>query len=137
MTGGEIPPSRLGLQPPPTMQLHAIDWLMAGSTVALGIALLAAPLALVPKVETLYALHGQLEAPGEVPGLSRWLTSPWLPALVAAVPAAIAIASTVTRMRPRRRRALLALALLATVATAAAFTRGLLAPLLVVANGAP
>jgi hypothetical protein len=51
------------------MRLGAIDWLLAGSTVSLGLALIAAPLALVPRLASLYALHGVL---ADAPAPWRW-----------------------------------------------------------------
>jgi len=117
----------------PTMQLWGIDWLLAGSTVALGLGLLAAPVALTPSLSSLYGLHGALEGAST---LSRLMMSPWLAPLMGAAPTAVAIYSTVTHMTPWRRRVVLVVALLATLGAAALFVRGLLGPLLAVAGSA-
>ena len=118
----------------PTMRVRPVDWLLSGSTVGLGLGLLVAPVALTPSLSSLYALHGALEGAS---ALSRWMLSPSVPPLMAAGPVAAAVYCTATRMVPRRRRAVLALALAVTLAATALFARGLVAPLLSVASGAP
>jgi hypothetical protein len=115
------------------MKLGALDWLLAGTTVALGIVLVAAPVALTPSLSSLYALHGALESSST---LSRLMMTPWIPPLMAALPMAVAIYSTVTRMTLRRRRAVLVVALLFSIVAAVLFTRGLVAPILSVASSA-
>jgi hypothetical protein len=118
---------------PPTMQLGRLDWLLAGSTVALGIALIAAPLALVPRLSSIYSLQG---AVADAPALARWMLSPWLPGLMGVGPVAVAISCTVTAMRPRRRKVVLALALVAAVIATAMYVKGLMAPLTGIAGAA-
>lgn len=115
-----------------TMDLGGLDWFLAGSTVALGLVLIVAPLALTPRLASLYALHGALE---ERTTLSRLMMSSWLPPLLAAGPAVGAVACTVTRMRPGRRRALLVGLFLVALVAAILFTRGLVAPILSAAGG--
>jgi hypothetical protein len=119
--------------PLPSMQMGALDWLLAGSTVALCIALVAAPVALTPRIASLYALHGALEARST---LSRLMMSSWLPPLLAAGPMAVAIRCTVTRMTARRRRWVLAVALLLALLATLLFAQGLVSPVLSVASGA-
>ena len=68
------------------MHVRGFDWLLAGSTVALGLALIGAPFAVSPRVSSLYALHGTLEG---APVLTRWMLSAWFPPLLALVPTAL------------------------------------------------
>jgi hypothetical protein len=114
------------------MRLHAVDWILSGITVALGLALLAAPVALTPGLSALYTLHGSLR---DASALSRLMLSPWLPPLMVAVPMAAAIYCTVTAMRPTRRKVILVVALLLVLAAAALFVRGLIAPIFSAASG--
>ncbi len=119
--------------PQPTMQLRAVDWLLSGSTVVLGLVMVAAPVALTPRLSSLYSLHGVLE---DASVLSRLMLSPWAPPLMAAVPVAAAVYCTVTYMRPVRRRIVLVSALLVTLVAAVLFVQGLLAPILSAAGRA-
>jgi hypothetical protein len=114
-----------------TMSLHPLEWLLAGATVGLGLALIAAPLALTPKLSSLYVLHGTMSSAST---LSRLMLSSWLPPLMAALPVATAIYCTVTPLRPGRRRVLLVVALVAILVAGVFFLQGLLAPI-VTASG--
>lgn len=113
------------------MDVPVLDWLVAGSTVALGLALIVAPVAVTPRLSSLYALHGALEG---APALSRLALSPWAPPLAAALPTAVAIYCTVTAMWPRQRRLVLLAALVVALGAAALFVRGVLTPIIAAAG---
>lgn len=116
----------------PSMQLSSLDWMLAGSTVALGIVLIAAPVALTPSLSSLYGMYGALEARST---FSRLMMSPWLPPLMAVVPMVVAIYSTVTYLTPWRRRAVLVVTLLLALFAAALFVQGLVSPIFAIADG--